>query len=172
MYKLFEKLIRYRSISVKGMHGMPALSSLLFLFFLQWLALSGCNTQTDHLLPRQQMINYQQYRWEKDSTVLVFSSNFRMGFQPFVLKPGKYSLVFKAHGSIAGGVLPKLMIFMGEETIADQEIAVAEAEYKIRFEAIETIDKPLQFAFTNDYSTGTEDRNVFLHFPVRILAHR
>jgi len=146
---------------------MKNLSS--FIVVLTVLSLSGIQCKSsDHktIFTFRDVIDYSRYRWDNDSSILVFSGNLKASLKTVSLKPGRYTITFKAEGNIAQKGLPNFSISFGELKILNQEIKEGINVYKVNFEIQKPMSGSLGFAFTNDYSSPTEDRNIFQHFPV------
>jgi len=115
--------------------------------------------------------NYSQLRWEKDSSVLVFSSNFSASTRDFFLKKGKYVLTFSTEGTSALKESPHLQIRLNGFPIRTMFIADSLQKSSINFEIMKDSLVSIAFEFDNDYSSSTEDRNLFLHMPVSIRTY-
>jgi len=75
---------------------------------------------------------------------------------------------FRADGTIANQELPHLVIRIGGHLIRALVIEEKVHPYTVNFELPAAINEPIQFSFDNDFSSPTEDRNVFLYFPIVI----
>lgn len=135
---------------------------------LAFILFTQCNTSVDQVFHKEDIIDYSTLRWEQDSTVLVMSGNMKITLRSAHLPPGKYKIQFRAMGNSAAGVLPNLLVRFEDLPVKDQGIAEGLGIYNVRFQTTDSIIAPLQLEFTNDFSNETEDRNIFLHFPVRI----
>ncbi len=132
----------------------------------------SCNPASDsYTLDHHFMANTDSLRWEQDSTVLVMAGNVSLPTLPVKLTKGKYTLRFKANGTMAVNVLPHFVIHFGEYVIKEMSIEVGPKEYNINFELPHTMEAPIVFSFDNDFNTPTEDRNIFLSFPVLLKPY-
>ncbi len=112
-----------------------------------------------------------QYRWSKDSAILIFSRKMSVNTLPIPLRAGKYTIVFSAEGTKAENTLPVLGLFLGNGFICYQNIEEGLNQYKINFETSSESSDTLLLEFRNDFSSPTENRNIFLHFPVVVQAY-
>lgn len=144
------------------------LISKIALFVCLTCAVSCKSPSEKIVFTKESIKDYNLYRWNPDSSIIVLSSNMEVPIMPFKLKPGKYIIKFKAEGEPAAGVLPNLSVALGDLYITDKSISTGVNEYAVKFEIQEPMHKPLVLAFTNDYSSATEDRNIYLHVPIAI----
>jgi hypothetical protein len=123
-----------------------------------------------YVLQHNDIQNYREMRWEKDSTLLVMACNTELLTRPLSLKKGKYSLFFKAEGTASKNELPHFVISVGPYIIKDLHIASGTNSYNFKFELPETLDSSLKLTFDNDYLDSVSDRNIFLTYPVIVKS--
>ena len=132
----------------------------------------GCNfSDSGYILKYSNMKDFNQLRWEQDSTLLVLAGNMSVLSGPVKLRSGKYVLEFSARGEKANNILPHFVISVGNYIIRDISIAEGDNDYSYKFELPESLEEPLQFTFDNDYNDSTGDRNIYLLFPVIIRRY-
>lgn len=143
------------------------MTQLYLVTIIAMLGAIGCKSRTTYTFNPTDVPNRENYRWNNDTTILVFSGNMTIPFKNVKLEAGKYEIQYKADGSSAEGLLPRINVFIGEEFIKNDSIKEGSVNlYTARFEIPGNRDIPIQFEFYNDYHNETQDRNIYMHFPV------
>jgi hypothetical protein len=125
-----------------------------------------------HTFLPKDVLDYSKYRWEKDTTTLVFSDNMKVPFQTVSLQPGKYVIEFTAEVRENDGTLPVMRLLLGYNFIKDDSIIPGVKNYAVRFEIKEKSDEPIQFqSINNDLSISGKKKNIYLHFPVKVVPY-
>lgn len=131
--------------------------------------IAGCNLfARGYDIDRDDMLNHKQLKWEKDSAVLVMDQNQDLETIPLQLEKGKYTIKFRAKGTMAAGTAPHLVIRFGTYIIKDMHVEAGTNNYQFNFELPERVYGGLRLIFDNSHHDETGDRNIYLHFPVKI----
>lgn len=147
-------------------------SHLRYLLFCTGLLLCfGCHSTGNIVLDHTNVKVNPNLRWEGDNTILVISGNCTTSSaQAIPFTTGKYIITFNAAGTVAGdSVLPHFIVSIGDSLVVKEtSIATGENHYDIKFELAEPVTAPLHFTFDNDFADSVGDRNIFLHFPIKV----
>ncbi|MFT3825561.1 MAG: carbohydrate-binding domain-containing protein [Chitinophagaceae bacterium] len=147
-------------------------SRILFIFLLQGLLFVGCSSSGGkHILGHRDMQDFQNLRWEHDSSVLVIANNGTFSTNKISLSKGKYTLQIKAEGTPAKNEFPHFVISIGDYLLKDMRIEGEVKTYNMNFELPENTEAPMRFVFDNDYNDSVGDRNIFLHYPIIISRY-
>ena len=144
---------------------------ILLALLIVTVLFTRCDDRKKYVIYYKDMQNFSQLRLENDSTVLVFSGNFTATTDTLYLPKGKYSLRFRAKGTIAAGGLPNLAIEFGKYRFKNFSIKEGLDDYKVNFELFEDTSATIALSFTNDFSSATEDRNIFFYFPLIVSPY-
>lgn len=144
----------------------------IWVLYLLWLLfVSGIHcgpSPQKHIIQRQDIRDYLKFSWTPDSTIQILEGNADVYTKPLQLVKGKYSMLFRAEGSIANNELPYFVVSIGKYQVKELDIKEKVNSYTINFELPETMNEPLRFTFDNDYHDSVSDRNILLHYPIVI----
>ena len=144
---------------------MKFIGLLYFATFI--VLLTGCsNRYPKHILSHKNIYNDTLYQWSKDSAILIFTGNMSVNTLPIPLPAGKYTIWFSAEGTKAENSLPVMGLFLDNGFICYQNIEEGLHQYKINFETASATNDSLMLEFRNYFSSPTEQRTIFLHFPI------
>lgn len=124
-----------------------------------------------HVIGRGDIENYSKYRWLDDSTKFPLTGNITIYTKPYALEKGKYSLQIRAYGTKGENRLPRLIVGFGPYELKVLDVDVKTAMYFVNFELPEDVNDKFVFTFNDDYNSDTEDRNVFMYFPVMLKRY-
>jgi hypothetical protein len=142
---------------------------IYFILALSTIFATSCgNDSGKFIIDSKAIENYTQYNWLDDSTKFPLTGNSSISSRPYSLEKGKYSIQFKAYGTKGENRLPRLMVDFGSYQLKVVDIDVQPTMYFVNFELPESVQDKFVFTFNDDYNSPTEDRNVFLYFPLLV----
>jgi hypothetical protein len=135
------------------------------------LANYQCSPATkDFIITKDSIKDHEKYTWI-DSGVFPFYTNGEISSSPVSIPKGKYRMFFKAYGTKGDSRMPYFTIHIGPYKVSEPFVTETLSPFSIKFELPEHVNGAIRFHYEDDFKSSTEDRNVYLQFPVTIRSY-